>query len=213
MLAETGLQHKTNLMRLTEGDQLTPDFRDINPNAKIPAIVDHEGEDGKVSVFESGAILSYLADKSGQFGPTTASMRKETMEWLFWQAANQGPMAGQLSHFVNYAPDGQDYSLKRYKGEFERSLAVLDRRLEGRDFMMGDYSIVDMMAFPWVFIAKPLGVDLAAYPNVAEWRGRIKLRPAVQSAIDLYKNAQFSNTATAETHAVLFNQTSEHLRR
>ena len=212
MLAETGLEHRTILVRLTEGDQLTAEFKSINPNAKIPAIVDHQADGHALSVFESGAILLYLAEKTGRFGPTTPRARKEFNEWLFWQAANQGPMAGQLSHFVNYAPAGQDYSHKRYKGEFERSLAVLDARLSGRDYIFEDYSIADMMAFPWAFIAKPLGVSLDSFPNVAAWRQRIKKRPAVRAAIDLHKDAQFSGSAGAEQNAVLFNQSAEHLR-
>lgn len=213
MLAETGLAHETILMRLTEGHQLKPAFLDINPNGKIPAIVDHDAAGGAISVFESGAILSYLAEKTQKFAPTSRRGRKEVSEWLFWQAANQGPMAGQLSHFVNYAPGGQDYSHQRYKGEFERSLAVLDTRLEGRDFVLDDYTIVDMMTFPWIFIAKPLGVDLTPFPNVAAWRQRIKQRPSVQTAIDLHKDAQFSNTATATKDTLLFNQSADHLRR
>ena len=215
LLAETGLEHRTIHVRLTEGEQLTPAFRAINPNAKIPAIVDHDpgdaGEGGPVSVFESGAILLYLAEKAGRFGPSTPLERKEFNEWLFWQAANQGPMAGQLSHFVNYAPEGQSYAHSRYKGEFERSLAVLDSRLEDRDYIFRDYSIADMMIFPWAFIAKPLGVWLGDFPNVAVWRQRIKSRPAVQQAINLYKDQQFSKTASAEQNAVLFNQSARHV--
>ncbi len=211
MLAETELSHKTILMDITEGDQFTPEFLRINPNGKIPAIVDHAGVDSATSVFESGAILTYLAQKTGRFGPTTSQERKDTSEWLFWQASNQGPMAGQLSHFVNYAPGGQDYSYQRYKGEFERTLAVLETRLADRSYISGDYSITDMMCFPWVFIAKPLGVSLGAFPRVAAWRGRIKQRPAVRTAIDLHKNAQFSKTSNAESNSILFNQTANHL--
>jgi GST-like protein len=213
MLAETGLSHRTTLMRLTEGDQLAPSFREINPNAKIPAIVDQDGENGPTSVFESGAILLYLSEKTGRFGPPTAAESISLTEWLFWQAANQGPMAGQLSHFVNYAPEGQDYSLKRYKGEFERTLAVLEGRLAGRDYILSAYSIADMMAFPWAFISKPLGIDLELYPNVSAWRRRIKDRPAVREAINLHKDAQFSKTTSAETNAILFNQSAAHLKR
>lgn len=211
MLAETGLEHRTILMRLTEGDQLTPEFRALNPNAKIPVIVDHNAEDKPVTVFESGAILLYLAGKSGKFGPQSSSECKEFDEWLFWQAANQGPMAGQLSHFVNYAPTRQDYALQRYKGEFERSLAVLNARLEERDYIISAYSIADMMAFPWAFISKPLGIDLNKFPNIQVWRQRIKERPAVKAAIDLYKDAQFSGTANAKKNTVLFNQSADHL--
>lgn len=212
MLAETGLEHRTILMRLTEGDQLQPEFKAISPNAKIPAIVDHGAAGGRLSVFESGAILLYLSEKSGQFGPRDGRQRKEFYEWLFWQAANQGPMAGQLSHFVNYAPEGQDYALQRYRGEFERSLAVLENKLNGREYMFDDFSIVDMAVFPWAFIAKPLGVDLSQFPNVAAWRQRIKSRPAVQAAINLFKDQQFSKTASAAQNSVLFNQSADHLR-
>ena len=211
MLAETGLAHRTILLRLTEGDQLMPAFRAINPNAKIPAILDHEAVDGPQAVFESGAILLYPARKTGCFGPRSPGEETETLAWMFWQAANQGPMAGQLSHFVNYAPAGQDYGLKRYRGEFERNLAVLEQRLEGRDFILDNYSIVDMMAFPWAFIAKPLGVGLDAFPRVSAWRQRIKNRPAVRQAIDLHKDAQFSDKAQAESNTVLFNQTARHV--
>lgn len=211
MLAETGLAHQTILVRLTEGDQLTPEFKALNPNAKIPVIVDHSASTSSISVFESGAILLYLAEKSGRFGPTTALERKEFNEWLFWQASNQGPMAGQLSHFVNYAPEGEDYAHSRYKGEYERTLAVLEARLEQREYIFDAYSIADMMIFPWAFISKPLGVSLDDFPNVSAWRHRIKSRPAVRDAINLYKDAQFSKTANAQQNAVLFNQSARHL--
>ncbi|HSM42586.1 MAG TPA: glutathione S-transferase N-terminal domain-containing protein [Afifellaceae bacterium] len=213
MLEEGGFDYETRLLRLSEGDQFAPEFLAISPNAKMPAIVDHDVAGDPVSVFESGAILLYLSDKIGRFAPTDPLGRKELMEWLFWQVGNQGPMAGQLSHFHNYAPDGQEYGLKRYRGEYERNLAVLENRLDGRDYILGDYSIADMIAFPWAFIAKPLGVPLDPFPNVAAWRGRIKERPAVQKAIDLYKDRQNRGQHTASNNDVLFNQTADHLRR
>jgi GST-like protein len=212
MLEECGLAYRTHLLRLSKGDQLQPAFRAISPNAKMPAIVDHDVEGEPVSVFESGAILLYLAEKTGRFLPKDPLGRKEAMEWLFWQVGNQGPMAGQLSHFRNYAPKGEDYGLKRYSGEYERNLAVLDERLEGRDYILGDYSIADMMAFPWAFIAKPLGASLEVFPNVAAWRGQIKERPAVRRAIDLHKSEQNRGQATAENNSLLFNQSAAHLR-
>ena len=215
MLEECGLAYRTILMRLGEGDQFKADFLNISPNAKMPAIVDDdppEAYDGPVSVFESGAILLYLAEKNGRFASIDPLGRKEMLEWLFWQVANQGPFAGQLSHFVNYAPAGQDYSLRRYKGEYERGLAVLDNRLQGREFVLGDYSIADMICFPWAFIAKPLGVALDDFPNVAAWRGRIKERPAVRRAIDLHESRQNRGDHTAETNKLLYNQTAAHLR-
>lgn len=211
MLFEAELEHRTVLMRLAKGDQFKPEFLEINPNAKMPAIVDHGASEGRLNVFESGAILLYLADKAGRFAPTDPAGRLELLEWLFWQAANQGPMAGQLSHFVNYAPEGNDYSHQRYKGEYERNLGVLERRLTTRDYVLGDYSIADMMIFPWAFIAKPLGVSLEAFPRVAAWRKTIKTRPAVQQAIDLFKSEQNTGKTNAEQNALLFNQTAAHL--
>lgn len=216
MLEECGLEYRTTFLSLTDGDQFTPEFLKISPNAKMPAIVDHGppeayGSD-PVSVFESGAIMIYLAEKAGKFMPADALGRKQALEWLFWQVGNQGPMAGQLSHFVNYASEAaQAYGQKRYRGEYERSLAVLDRWLAGMDFILGDYSVADMIAFPWAFIARPLTSSLDDFPNVAAWRGRIKERPAVQRAIDLGKEKQ-RHGQTAETNDVLFNQSGDHLK-
>jgi GST-like protein len=213
LLEELGLDYTTHLLKLSEGDQFEPGFLAISPNAKMPAIVDRDVEGEAISVFESGAILLYLADKTGQFLPEGPLARKELMEWLFWQVGNQGPMAGQLSHFKNYAPDGQDYGFKRYLGEYERNLAVLERRLEGRDYILGDYTIADMIAFPWVFIAKPLGASLDDFPRVADWRGRIKERPAVRRAIDLYKDRQNRGQHTAQNNRLLFNQGAAHFKK
>ncbi len=219
MLEETGLDYRPILMRLSEGDQFTPDFLAISPNAKMPAIVDHAPETGwgkePVSVFESGAILLYLADKTQKFAPpqTDLRARKELMEWLFWQVGNQGPMGGQLSHFRNYAPqDARDYGFKRYLGEYDRNLGVLENRLEGRSYILGEYSIADMLVFPWAFIAKPLGASLDAFPRVRDWRARIKERPAVQRAIDLHKSQQNRGQHRVDNNKVLFNQSAETLR-
>lgn len=221
MLEECGLDYATRLVRLAEGDQFRPEFLEISPNAKMPAIVDDappEGwGEGPVSVFESGAILLYLAEKTGRFAPAEADRRarKALNEWLFWQVGNQGPMAGQLSHFRNYAPEGdRDYGFRRYLGEYDRNLGVLEARLEGRDWILGEaYSIADMIAFPWVFIARPLGASLEEFPRVAEWRARIKARPAVQRAIDLMKDAQNRGQHRADNNDVLFNQSAASLKR
>ena len=212
MLEECELEYETHLLRLGQGDQFADDYLKISPNAKMPAIVDHDVEGEPVSVFESGAILFYLAEKTGKFMPQDPIGRKETLEWLFWQVGNQGPIAGQLSHFVNYAPEGQDYGLKRYKNEYERNLAVLENRLNDREYILGDYSVADMIAFPWAFIAKPLGVSLEDFPRVADWRGRIKVRPAVHAAIDLYKENQNRGQENAENNKLLFNQGAQHLK-
>ena len=217
MLEECGLEYNTVLMSLAQGDQFSPEFLSISPNGKMPAIVDHDAGGEPIGVFESGAILLYHAEKTGRFAPPPASVvtsapRRELMEWLFWQVGNQGPMAGQLSHFVNYAPAGQDYGLKRYRNEYRRSLTVLENRLRDRDYILGEYSIADMITFPWAFIAKPLGVDLSGYPRVAAWRGNIKRRPAVQRAIDLYKDRQNRGEHTAENNPLLFNQDGTRLK-
>lgn len=212
MLEECGLDYRTRLMDLTRGDQFEKDFLTINPNAKIPAIVDHDTGGEPVSVFESGVILLYLSEKTGLFTRGPGKPDKELLEWLFWQAANLGPMAGQLSHFVNYAPGQMEYGLGRYRGEYERCLAVLESRLADRDYILGTYSIADIMAFPWIFIAKNLGVDLTDFPAVARWRSEIKNRPAVKRAVDLHKDAQFTGTANADNAPHLFNQSARHLR-
>ena len=211
MLEECALPYKTILMRLTEGDQFTPEFLKISPNAKMPAIVDHDTRGEAVSVFESGAVLLYLAEKTGKFAPGTAAGKKELNEWLFWQVGNLGPMAGQYSHFRNYAPKSEAYGLNRYKGEYERALAVLENRLEGRDYILDEYSIADMISFPWVLIAKAIDCPLDGFPNLARWRATIKQRPAVIRAVNLHKDTQ-NHGQTAESNSVLFNQNAEHLK-
>jgi GST-like protein len=219
MLEECGLDYEPKLVRISEGEQFSDEFLAISPNAKIPAIVDHSPapEWGKspVSVFESAAILLYLADKTQLFAPSASNLRarKELMEWLFWQVGNQGPMGGQLSHFRNYAPeDHRDYGFKRYLGEYDRNLGVLENRLETQDWILDGYSIADMLIFPWAFIAKPLGASLEPFPRVADWRARIKARPPVQKAIELFKNKQNRGQHRADNNKILFNQSSTALR-
>lgn len=210
MLEECGLDYRTILVDITRGEQFKKSYLAINPNAKIPAIVDHDTGGEPITVFESGVILLYLSEKTSKFGADTKKNAKMLLEWLFWQAANLGPMAGQLSHFVNYAPEQMEYALKRYRGEYERCIAVLEKRLSVREYILDDYSIADMMIFPWVFIAKNLGVDLASFPAVASWRSIIKERPAVKKAINLHKDAQFTGKANAENAPFLFNQSAQH---
>jgi GSH-dependent disulfide-bond oxidoreductase len=205
MLEECGLPYRVVPVNIGRGDQFKPEFLAISPNNRMPAIVD----DG-VSVFESGAILLHLAEKSGCFMPTDSRGRKETLEWLFWQVGNLGPMAGQLSHFVNYAQGEHTYSHQRYANEYNRCLGVLERRLEGRDYILGDYSIADMASFPWVLISKPLGQGLDEFPNVARWREVIKQRPAVQRGVDLGKELRRGAPPTEEERRILFNQTAKH---
>ncbi|MEQ9641621.1 MAG: glutathione S-transferase N-terminal domain-containing protein [Alphaproteobacteria bacterium] len=207
-LEELGADYKMIPVNIGKGDQFAPEFLKISPNNRMPAIVDHAVEGEPVTVFESGAIHFYLAEKTGRFMPPGPLGRKQALEWLFWQAANQGPMAGQLSHFVNYAPGEHPYSHQRYANEYDRCLGVLERQLDGRDFILDDYSIVDMICWPWVLIAKPLGASLDAFPNVAAWRNRIKERPAVQRAVDLGKDLRRQGSPSEEERKNLFGQTA-----
>lgn len=192
LLEELGLPYTTHMVNIGKGDQFKPEFLKISPNNRMPAIVDHDIPGDPVPVFESGAIMFYLAEKTGRFLPADPLGRKEVLEWLFWQTGNQGPMAGQHSHFFNYAPEDvrkQGYAFDRYRQETYRCIGVLERRLEGRDWIVGDeYSIADMIAWPWVLISKAMQMPLDDYPNVSEWRNRIKDRPAVQRGVALGKS-------------------------
>ncbi len=159
-----------------------------------------------VTVFESGAILLYLAEKTARFLPADARGRKEAWEWLFWQVGNLGPMAGQLSHFVNYAEGKHPYSHQRYADEYHRCLGVLERRLAERDYLLGDYSIADMATWPWVLIAKPLGQPLDEFPRVTAWRQRIKERPAVQAGVNLARQHRRAAAPDEKERQILFGQ-------
>ena len=164
MLEEAEIEYNVIPVNLGAGDQFKPEFLKISPNNRMPVIVDHDGPQGEeVSVFESGAILMYLGEKSGKFFPQSDKERIRVLEWLFWQIGGLGPMAGQVSHFVNYAPNfpgDHSYSEKRYKNEYDRLLGVMDMVLEERDYLAGDYSIADMASFPWITAYKRYEVNL-----------------------------------------------------
>lgn len=209
LLEELEVPYKVIPVNIGQGDQFKPDFLAISPNHRMPAIVDHDVDGEPVAIFESGAIMFYLAEKFGRFMRTDVRGRKETLEWLFWQVGNLGPMAGQYSHFVNYAPKDEVYGHDRYKNEYHRCLGVLERRLDGRAFLLGDdYSIADMISWPWVLIAKAMGQPLDEFPNVVRWRAVIKDRPAVQKGVDLGKDLRRSKPPTEEERKNLFNQTA-----
>ena len=189
-LADAGarLEYAIKPVHIGNGDQFRPDFLAISPNNKMPAIVDHAPADGDapLSVFESGAILLYLAEKTGRFLPTDLRGRTTALEWLFWQMGGLGPMTGQYGHFHVYAPESIDYAKKRYANEANRLLGVLDRRLAGRAFVAGDdYSIADMAIYPWVGVYDKAPIDLSPYPEVQRWRAAIAARPATQRAYAL----------------------------
>ncbi|MBH68333.1 MAG: thiol:disulfide oxidoreductase [Rhodospirillaceae bacterium] len=207
LLEELEIPYKVHPVNIGKGDQFQPHFLKISPNNRMPAIVDNDVKGDPVSVFESGAILLYLAEKKKQLIPKTPRGRKEAIEWLFWQTGNQGPMAGQLSHFVNYAEGDHPYSHNRYFNEYNRCLGVLERQLEKRPYILGkNYSIADIMNWPWVLIAKPLGASLDNFPNVSAWRNKIKVRTAVQRGVDLGKDFRRSAPPTDEEREILFNQ-------
>ena len=214
MLEECSLQYNLIPVNLGKGDQFKPSFLKISPNNRMPVIVDKEGPNGdEVSVFESGAILMYLGEKTGKFLPKDPIERIKVLEWLFWQVGGLGPMAGQVSHFVNYAPNfpgDHSYSEKRYKNEYDRLLGVMNYVLEERDFLAGAYSIADMASFPWVTAYKRYEVDLDEFSNVRRWFDVIKKRPAVRKGIDVGKEQRsFGKGITKESLKNMFNQTSE----
>ncbi|MBN33678.1 MAG: thiol:disulfide oxidoreductase [Rhodospirillaceae bacterium] len=208
LLEELGTPYNLIPVNIGKGDQFKPEFMAISPNNRMPAIVDHDVEGAPVSVFESGAIMFYLARKTGRFMSADPILEKEALEWLFWQTGNQGPMAGQLSHFVNYAPETITYAQERYRNEYDRCVGILETRLEGRDWIVGDdYSIADMICWPWILIAKPLTASLKDFPNVSRWRKAMKERPAVQAAVNLGKDWDKGET-TEEERRMLYQQTS-----
>lgn len=184
MLEECGLAYRIKPVDINKGDQFKPAFLRISPNNKMPAIVDPDGPDGRpISVFESGAILQYLGRKTGLFYPAEERARVEVDEWLFWQVGGLGPMAGQAHHFRHYAPKKIAYGIERYTKEVGRLYGVLDKRLKGRPFIAGDYSIADMASLPWVLSWQRQGQDLDDFRNVKAWVERVLAREAVKRGL------------------------------
>jgi GST-like protein len=187
-LEEAGLPYEVHPINIGQGEQFKPDFLKIAPNNRIPAIVDHNPTDGgaPISLFESGAILLYLAEKTGQFIPQDLRGRQEALQWLFWQMGGLGPMAGQNHHFSQFAPEKIPYAIKRYVDETARLYGVLDRRLADRTFVAGEaYSIADMAIYPWIVSHKWQSQKLEDFPHVERWFNHIKQRPATVRAYEL----------------------------
>ncbi|MCG6885561.1 MAG: glutathione S-transferase N-terminal domain-containing protein [Silicimonas sp.] len=180
-LEEMGIDYEPHAIDIGKGQQFTPEFLAISPNNKIPAIVERETG---FHLMESGAILLWLSEKCGKFMPDD---RWQAMEWLMWQMGGFGPMLGQAHHFLRYNPEKSDYASERYGNEARRLYRVLDRHLQGRDFMVGDYSIVDMATWPWASRFEWQQIDLTEFPNVCDWYLRIADRPAVQRGYDVPK--------------------------
>ncbi|MBW4501911.1 MAG: glutathione S-transferase N-terminal domain-containing protein [Scytonema hyalinum WJT4-NPBG1] len=214
-LEEVGLPYTIVPINIGAGDQFQPEFLKISPNNRIPAIVDHEPAGGgePISVFESGAILLYLAEKTGKLIPTDLHQRVEVLQWLFWQMGGLGPMAGQNHHFNRYAPEKIDYAINRYVNETARLYAVLDKRLADREFVAGDYSIADIAAYPWIVPYESQSQKLEDFPNLKRWFETIQARPAV---IRAYEKAEaFKNQALdpEKSRDLLFNQSAKTIQR
>jgi GSH-dependent disulfide-bond oxidoreductase len=210
-LEESGLPYRIIPVNIGKGDQFKPEFLKISPNNRIPAIVDHDpvGGGAPISVFESGAILFYLADKFGRFIPPDNRGRTEAIQWLFWQMGGLGPMAGQNHHFSQYAPEKLPYAIDRYVKETNRLYGVLNKRLADRPFIAGAYSIADMAAYPWIVPYKNQGQRLEDFPHLKRWFETVQARPAVIRAYDKAKeiNTQPS-VSTEESRRILFGQTA-----
>jgi len=203
MLEECGLPYEVHRVDIGAGDQFDPEFLAISPNNRMPAIVDR---DAGISVFESGAILQYLAEKTERFLPADTAGRFEVMQWLYWQMANLGPAAGQLSHYVNYAKEKVPYAHQRHENEYDRLLAVMDVRLRNRDYLAGDYSIADMACFPWVLPYRRYGFDLDRFAHLRRWFDTLKARPAVRAGVDLGKDWPRDEARNERARKLMFGQ-------
>lgn len=186
MLEECGLEYRMKPVNIGAGEQFDPAFLALSPNNRMPAMIDHDGPDGQpIVLMESGAILFYLAEKTGRYLPGADEPRYRVMEWLMWQMGGVGPMFGQNGHFRLYATEQIPYAQKRYLDESNRLYGVLDGRLEGREYVAGDYSIADMALFPWFMLHRLQGITIDDYPNVRRWYDLVKQRPAVRRGVDL----------------------------
>jgi GSH-dependent disulfide-bond oxidoreductase len=214
-LEEAALPYAIKPVNISQGEQFTPEFLAIAPNNRIPAIVDHEPNGGgaPISIFESGAILLYLADKTGQFLPTDLRGRTEVLQWLFWQMGGLGPMAGQNHHFNQYAPEKIPYAIDRYTKETNRLYGVLNKRLADRAFVAGnDYSIADMAAYPWIVPWTRQGQNLDDFPHLRRWFDTIRARPATHRAYAKADTINTQPTVSEESRKLLFGQTAAQVK-
>ncbi|MGB8702484.1 MAG: glutathione S-transferase N-terminal domain-containing protein [Thermosynechococcaceae cyanobacterium] len=207
-LEEAELPYTLHPVNIGKGEQFKPDFLSISPNNRIPAIIDQAPADGSepISVFESGAILQYLAEKTGRFLPTPIRDRVMVIQWLFWQMGGLGPMLGQNHHFTQYAPEKIPYAINRYVKETERLYGVLDQQLSKQDYIARDYSIADMAAYPWIVPYERQQIDLNTFPHVQRWFEAIRSRPAVERAYAKADALKTQANMTEEAKAILFGQ-------
>lgn len=214
-LEESGLPYTIHPINIGQGDQFKPEFLRIAPNNRIPAIVDQAPQDGgePISLFESGAILQYLAEKTGQFLSADLRVRTETLQWLYWQMGGLGPMAGQNHHFNVYAPVKIEYAIDRYVRETGRLYGVLNKHLEQRDFIAGDYSIADMTSYPWIVSHQRQSQNLDDFPHLKRWFQRIGERPATRRAYALVEQINPGSPAHDDkARQILFGQDSKTIR-
>jgi len=209
MLEETGLAYKVIPVDIRAGDQFRPEFLAITPNHRIPAIVDTEGPGGQpFKLFESGAILIYLAEKTGKFMPTEPVARYTCLQWLMFQMGGVGPMFGQYNHFVNYAPEKIPYAIERYSNEVKRLYRVLNKRLSESEYLAGaEYSIADIATFPWARNPQRRGIDIEEYPRVKRWLDDIAARPAVVRGLQVLADRAAQAPLTEEQRSILFGAT------
>jgi GST-like protein len=214
-LEETGLPYRIVPINIGKGEQFSEEFLRISPNNKIPAIIDQEPIDGgePISVFESGAILLYLAEKTGHLIPQDIRGRVDVLQWLFWQMGGLGPFAGQNHHFRIYAPEKIPYAIDRYVNETSRLYAVLDNRLADREFVAGDYSIADIACYPWVVPYERQGQKLEDYPNLARWFRAIAERPATVRAYERAKSVSTGAVVSEDSKRILFGQSASTVRK
>jgi GSH-dependent disulfide-bond oxidoreductase len=213
-LEEAALPYRIVPVNISKGEQFKPEFLAISPNNRMPAIVDHDPKDrgAPIPVFESGAILLYLADKTGQYLPNDVRGRVQVTEWLFWQMAGLGPMAGQNHHFVQYAPEKIPYAIGRYVKETNRLYGVLDKRLSAHEFVANQYSIADMAIYPWVVPYERQGQKLEDFPHLKRWFEAMRDRPAVKRAYAKAQEINTNPTVSADSRKVLFGQTAAVVR-
>ena len=216
MLEETGLKYQLKPINILKGEQFSQDFLAISPNNKIPVVTDTDGSDGQPeSVFESGAILIYLAEKTSQFYPAEPRKRHEILQWLMFQMGSVGPMFGQCGHFLGYAPEKIPYAIERYQNETLRLYGVMDKQLAHKECIAGDYSIADMAIYPWVHVRWLHEIDISEFPNVERWYETLSQRPGVVRGCELLKEDEVIGNPSDETREAFFgkSQLSQGRRR
>jgi len=214
MLEECGLPYNAIPVNINKGDQFKPEFEEISPNNKMPAIVDRDAEGGPLAIFESGAILQYLGEKTGRFLPTDTRGRYNVLQWVYWQVSGLGPMAGQAHHFLRYAPQQIEYAMHRFRAEVARLYKVMDKQLATHEYLAGAYSIADIASWPWVFRYDWQGQDLNDFPHVKRWFEAVGARPAVKKGAAVGQEWMTSaQTMTDEDRKRLFGLRDQDLKQ